>query len=331
MYAFVMATVSGLSLPIGAYLGIALAPVRQKLCAQVLAFGAGSLTFAVCVEIYAEGIREYAEGETNLVQALAAVVAGVFGALFFLNVERLLSGHSTVSHEENDAEAVKSKAVATDAPSTESFRPTEGLLQQAPGRDSHALGRGERTRSWIRAHSLAEIENAKDVEKRTAVAYSLFLGLLIDGVPSGIFMGLLGASGELCLPLVISLLIANFPEAFSSASLLANTKASMSRIVGMWTCLCLLTGVLAGVSCSLLLTFFPEYEDGAKLPSLVGTMVTSINGFTGGAMLAFIMKVMVPEATERLGKIGDPTESVGFISTLGFLFSVTLSVLFPSQ
>merc|ERR1719440_1663924 len=94
---------------------------------------------------------------------------------------------------------------------------------------------------------------ADDVQHAKSVALALFLGLLVDGVPEGVLMGFLSAEGHLTPVLIISLFVANFPEAFSSASLLIQAKMSTSKIIGMWTGLCLLVGCLSGLSCYLLL------------------------------------------------------------------------------
>lgn len=325
LYAFAMALLSGLSLPIGAFLGILTSPVSDRLCAAVLAFGAGSLTFAVCVEIYAEGIHQYADSEINTCQALSTVLGGVIGAWFFLHIDKALSEHGTHGTAQAETTPVDSES-NKQAPEETGKEPNEDS-NEALSEAEALLGKIQPRSIGLRADSLA---NLKKVEQGKAVAYSLFLGLLIDGIPEGIFLGFLSAQGHLCIPLIVSLFIANFPEAFSSASLLINAKVSKWTIMGMWTGLCLLVACLAGASCSILLNLYPAYERGAKLPNLAGTIVNCINGFTGGAMLACIMKVMIPESSIRLGKHADPLLSTGFLCASGFLFSVVLSIMFPS-
>merc|ERR1719159_599988 len=102
------------------------------------------------------------------------------------------------------------------------------------------------------------LHDPKEVQRAKSVAFALFLGLLVDGVPEGILMGFLSAEGHLTPVLIISLFVANFPEAFSSASLLMEAQMGYGTIIGMWTGLCLLVGCLCGASCYLLLSMYPE-------------------------------------------------------------------------
>merc|ERR1740130_2485192 len=171
----------------------------------------------------------------------------------------------------------------------------------------------------------AEVQHAK------SVAFALFLGLLVDGIPEGILMGFLSAEGHLTPVLIISLFVANFPEAFSSSSLLVQAQMSIPKIICMWTGLCLLVGCLAGGSCYTLLWMFPKFgQPGVhegKLPmgALVGIALTE--GITVGAMIACISSVMLPEAFERAGKTGKFYAQSGFWCVCGFLLSVTLKAL----
>merc|ERR1740116_755737 len=84
--------------------------------------------------------------------------------------------------------------------------------------------------------------------KAQQVAISLFLGLLVEGVPEGVLMGFLAAEDHLSMVFIVSLFVANFPEAFAASSLLRQARHSIATIVGMWTALCLLIGVLGAVS-----------------------------------------------------------------------------------
>merc|ERR1719409_2501736 len=90
-------------------------------------------------------------------------------------------------------------------------------------------------------------------EKGMRLAYAMFLGLLVDGVPRSILLGFLAAERSLSLVLVLSLFVANFPEAFSSASLMKEADVPKIKIIGMWSALCVLTGVLAALACAALL------------------------------------------------------------------------------
>lgn len=171
-------------------------------------------------------------------------------------------------------------------------------------------------------HDLQEVQHAK------SVAFALFLGLLVDGVPEGILMGFLAAEGHLTAVLIISLFVANFPEAFSSASLLIQARMPTVKIIGLWAGLCALVGVLAGLSCWVLLSTFPDYGQGNdNLPMPVKMGISLIEGITGGAMIACIASVMLPEAFERAGKTGPFWSQSGFHCLAGFLLSASLKAL----
>lgn len=160
------------------------------------------------------------------------------------------------------------------------------------------------------------------------VALALFLGLLVDGVPEGILMGFLAAEGHLTPVLVVSILVANFPEAFSSASLLVVGEMSTAKIIGMWSTLCVLVGCLSGASCFLLLYAYPEYgqPNAHKLPLPVLMGISLVEGATGGAMIACIAAVMLPEAFERAGK-GNLLMSSGFLCAAGFLAAMCMKAV----
>merc|ERR1719161_886341 len=173
------------------------------------------------------------------------------------------------------------------------------------------------------------LQDANEVKRAKSVAFALFLGLLVDGVPEGILMGFLSAEGHLTPVLIISLFIANFPEAFSSASLLMEAQMGYGTIIGMWTGLCILVGCLCGISCWLLLWSFPGYgAHNAELPLSVLLGIALVEGVTGGAMIACISSVMLPEAFERAGKTGPFYSQSGFLCTAGFLLSVALKAVF---
>lgn len=186
----------------------------------------------------------------------------------------------------------------------------------------------ERKLSVREAPSDLDEAERQAIQKARSTASALFLGLLIDGIPEGILMGFLAAEGHLTPALVVSLFIANFPEAFSSASLLVVGKMPVGAIIGMWTLLCIVVGCLTGLSCKLLLAAYPTYADGAELPLNMMLLIAMVEGITGGAMMACISSVMLPEAFERSDNHGSLLMSSGFLCTCGFLMAVFLKASF---
>jgi len=172
------------------------------------------------------------------------------------------------------------------------------------------------------AHGKDDAEAKASKDKGLQVALAVFLGVLADGVPEAILMGLLAAQSLLSFVLVAALFVANFPEAFSSASLMAESDVGAITTIGSWTGLCLLTGVLSGISCGIVQLAAPD----GHLSQNAEFVAAFIEGLAGGAMIACISAVMLPEAFERAAK-KPPYFSSGFLCTAGFLVSVAMKVL----
>jgi len=304
--AFFLSIVSGLSFPIGASLGIVASPVKDATCAGMIAFGAGALLFAVTVELYGEALRELAETKGEHKEEIFIIIFGaILGALLFLHLNRRIQ------------QTMVSGAVLE--PDTLDRQFSEGT----DSRSSHSV------REQVRAFEREILpEDREELElKAKQVAFSLFLGLLIEGVPEGVLMGLLAAEDHLSMVFIVSLFIANFPEAFAASSLLCEARYRTPTIVCMWAALCLLIGVLTAVSSWVLLGVYPNYgEEGVHLPMLVRMGIALVEGTTGGVIIACISAVMLPEAFERTATSGHICMSSGFMCTCGFVLAVALKV-----
>jgi zinc transporter ZupT len=314
--AFVLGVLSGISMPIACVLGVYMAPLSNRLTGGILAFGSGSLIFAVTVSIYGHALQELETGQMYRWEDMMTIVGGGFGALFFLWVASLLEGDKA-AHAKGSAEAhllheatpiIEKDNDKAKVPRKSGTLAEVALHESSPGKKHH----GD--------------EEDTQMNKERFVAIALFFGLLIDGIPEGVFMGFMAAENQLSSSLVISLFIANFPEALSSAALLSKTGMKLTTIMAMWGGLCLLVGALTGISCGSILHFYPEYAYGARLPPFASAIVAIVDGFTGGAMLSCICSVMVPEAHHLVGKGGPLYCSSGFLSVMGFLSGVALEV-----
>jgi len=381
MFALVFGILSGTSLPIGAWLGVVLAPVKAETCALMMAFGAGALLFAVTVELYGHALAQVADGDLGLMEIFTTIFGAFIGCAFYLTINQWLDDymmhqipHDMESGEEGAIEGAadeKDTAAIQDAPQeTDSLmkelkkqrdaaEAEKATVEEAPSKGKSLwakavptslankssavkaariiktmslMAKDDLSRVRGREKAMRALHDPKDIQHAKSVAFALFLGLLVDGVPEGVLMGFLAAEGHLTPVLIISLFVANFPEAFSSASLLVQAKMSMAKIVGMWTGLCLLVGGLGGLSCYLLLLAYPEFGKGglhsSELPMPVLLGISLVEGITGGAMIACISAVMLPEAFERAGKNGPFYTQSGFWCTSGFLLSVALKALF---
>jgi len=184
--------------------------------------------------------------------------------------------------------------------------------------------------SLDREKTQEEIEAEEEEEKRVAkglrLAHAMFLGLLVDGVPESILLGFLAAELSLSLVLVLSLFVANFPEAFSSASLMKEAEVSTVKIVGMWAALMAVTGILAALACAGLIWMMGGHAPGHEMPFHISMCIAVVEGIAGGAMIACIAAVMLPEAFGRKHETNILMDS-GFLCTAGFLCAVLIKIV----
>lgn len=220
---------------------------------------------------------------------------------------------------------------------TESSEKEKERLKNLKGRQKRMLllsaaqtSKADKGQSSTEERTPEQIAEDEEEEKRIAkgmkLAQSMFLGLLVDGVPESILLGFLAAEHKLSLVLVLSLFVANFPEAFSSASLMKEANMPLFKIVGMWSALCVLTGTLAALACAGLLYFVGAEAADGDMPLHVAIIISVVEGIAGGAMIACIAAVMLPEAFGRkhhTNLLMDP----GFLCTAGFLTAVLIKVL----
>lgn len=162
--------------------------------------------------------------------------------------------------------------------------------------------------------------------KNRSAAMTMLTMLLVDGIPEGILMGFMAAAGNLGVTFVLSLLVANFPEAYAGGVMMLNGGFSRPAIVGMWGGLTLLTGSLSGAACYLLLWANPSYTGGHDVPFSIQVLVCVMEGMAGGAMVSGIAACMLPEAFERRDHNASITQSSGFLCLAGFLLAVSMKL-----
>jgi zinc transporter ZupT len=291
LIAFSFALLSGISLPVGAVLGVVVTPApgssdkssedrlqkelqRKDFVGACMAFGAGSLLFAVTVELYGKQLRRLDNHGYvhHVLGMIITTVAAVLGGVLYTYTNRWLCNY-----------AESKSNVSTEA---------------TPLIDKPALALEAGT------HGTTD---------KTAAGISIWLGVFIDGLPEGVLLGFLAAEHRLSMVLVISLFIANFPEAFSSACLLKEAGWKTWKILSMWTLCFVLTALLAMASCAMC---------PANLQVHIGLRALEcfIEGLAGGAMLACVTAVMLPEA------FAIHKDFIGLLCLFGFLTSVVLKV-----
>ncbi len=146
----------------------------------------------------------------------------------------------------------------------------------------------------------------------SGAAMAIWMGILIDGIPESLIIGILAMHPEgMSLAFIAGVFLANMPEAMSSAVSMSKGGMKVGKIMLMWGSLCLVTGLGAALA-----TFiFPAHPTGALF-----FFVLAIEGLAAGAMLTMIAETMLPEAFEQGGSI------VGISTLLGFLAALLVKV-----
>jgi ZIP family zinc transporter len=151
----------------------------------------------------------------------------------------------------------------------------------------------------------------KDAEGAQAggVALAIVLGIVLDGIPESMVIGLGLLTGEgVSVAVLTAVFLSNLPEAIAATSGLAAAGWRKSRIYGLWV-------LVAAVSALASLAGFALF-DGAS-PNTIGFVLA----FAGGAILTMLAETMMPEAFEQSGRL------VGICTTLGFALAFAISAL----
>lgn len=144
-------------------------------------------------------------------------------------------------------------------------------------------------------------------------AMAIWLGILIDGIPESLVIGMLAvSSGGISLGFIAGVFLANMPEAMSSAVSMRANEMSLKKIYLMWGSITLMTGIGAFLGAIM----FPENPTGDLFYVMVG-----IESLAAGAMLTMIAETMLPEAFAQGGAI------VGLSTLGGFLVALTIKVI----
>mmetsp|Transcript_119665 Transcript_119665/g.238345 ORF Transcript_119665/g.238345 Transcript_119665/m.238345 type:complete len:370 (-) Transcript_119665:54-1163(-) len=348
-------TLSAVTLPIGAVFGVYFSDsASDEQLALLVAFGAGALLFAVTVELYGDAIQRLDKQGYGIVGTLeisCSLLGAVVGAVMYIFIcrwlDKLVLELATARPVRGKKRAMFAQLTQVDGypfdnfvsfgnysygstrtqssqspedPSTAlrhsgslaqlSPRPKDGVRQPEPDPESKRICNGRVPISdacWTRLEDLR-------------VALGIWLGVLLDGIPEAMMLGYLAAEHKLSFALVVALMISNFPEAFSSSALVRRHNVAGWKIVFMWLVLCIGTGAIACFTAWLLPAGM--MEKGAYKPKYfwVGIFGAVVEGIAGGAMLACISNVMLPDAFRRQGDLS------GVFVLCGFVVAVVIKV-----
>lgn len=335
--ALLFGLISATSLPIGGAFGIWTHPVDEHLVARLMSFGAGSLLFAVTIELYGETLHEiehYGEkyGETpDLASEIAehqdignklfvtyykmavCLLSCLLGAYLYMMLNRKLvawTGGEEHGGDEHggDTPHIGRKALFQEAHHEHKASHVISLLQAGASKR-----KAEEAKQAMASGLPAEVEDEKEDSKKAGTAMAILVGVAVDGVAEGILIGFMAAHNNLSIDFIASVFLANFPEAFSTSSMMKELKRPNWKIMTAWTCLMTLTGLMSWITASAL--------TGIDLHGLFAQLVTGmIEGLAAGAMMMMIISVMIPEAFEVEGDVS------AMFMIFGFLCSISITV-----
>ena len=142
-------------------------------------------------------------------------------------------------------------------------------------------------------------------------ALAIVLGIVLDGIPESIVigLGLLGGAG-VSVAVIAAVFLSNLPEAIAATTGLVADGWTRGRILGLWAVVTLVCGLASARSAT----------RSSTRRGLAGR-VAFVLAFAGGAILTMLADTMMPEAFEHGGKL------VGLVTTLGFGLAFALSML----
>lgn len=344
LQALFFGALSAVSLPLGALLGLWLEP-SEGITAKLMAFGSGALICAVAIQLYGqpyysllasspdpfEGPRDACDEncQGHFRNVLVQVVSGLLGSMLYWALNRLIPYFSKRCLGRSlggEPRGPNRPSQREDTFGTSSQRLQGGSslnVAASGGRVSrHESGRLERqgsnTPSLRRMRSQSIEEEEEVAGDGIYVAFSMWLGLMLDGIPESLMLGFMTNEGKVTYALLIAIFIANFPEAFSGAAELQRSSMMKHRNMMMWSSICVATGLLAMVGSLVMPESIPEHS---ILEEVRTATTTSLEGLTGGAMLAMISTAMMPAAFKGTG------EAAGVFMVLGFVCAVMIGGL----
>lgn len=317
--ALLFALLSAASLPLGGLVGLAMHPVNEKLVSRLMSFAAGSLLFAVTVELYGGGLHEIekvGEQYTNAkvaiheverdskighrllhsyIEIVVSMAACCLGAFLYLRFNRCLKlwaeGKSSLPADSPE-DAPKHTSLAVDM--------WASMVKSAHCNEDASL----------HDEQDEEAPYSEDEAKKYAAALGIFAGVVVDGIAEGVLIGFMAAHKNLSVDFIFSVFLANFPEAFSTSSMLKDLRRPSWKIMTAWTVLMTITGMTGWLTASIL--------SGVDLDSFGAHMTTgAVEGLAAGAMMMMIVSVMIPEAFEVEGDVSSMFIIIGFLISIG--------------
>jgi ZIP family zinc transporter len=138
---------------------------------------------------------------------------------------------------------------------------------------------------------------------------ALVLGIVLDGVPESIVIGLSLLAGDtVSAAMIAAVFLSNLPESMAATTGLLRSGRSRRWILGLWLAIVVVSGLASLAGYGLL--------DGVS-----ARWIAFVLAFAAGAVLTMLADTMMPEAFEHGGK------RVGLLTTAGFAVAVAIVAL----
>jgi ZIP family zinc transporter len=242
---------------------------RPKIVGVLMAFGAGAVISAVAVDLVAVSYDEAG--------ALPTALGIAVGCLIYFGIIALLERKS---EDEQPGELIAAEMAESEGSAAPS----------ASGHDDAA-------------HAAGEVHGATPKEAR-----NLTIGMVIDGVPESVAVGLTlhTASVGVSAALVGSIFIAAIPEAIGIAAALLAGGMVIGKVLLRFSLIVVIGAVFAAVGYQLL------YGASDSLQAI-------IQSIAAGALLVVVINEMIPIAVRAV------KGWAGIIGAAGFVFSAILT------
>ena len=194
------------------------------------------------------------------------------------------------------------------------FELVEEAFETSPGNGSLALGLAAGSLVFYAGDTLidrlgGEHRKRSGGGQAAGSAPAIVLGIVLDGVPESIVLGLtIVTGGSVSAAFLVAVLLSNLPESIAASSGLTQAGWRRTRLLGLWTLVALVSGLAA------LLGF-------AVFDSASPDTIAFVLAFAAGAILTMLADTMMPEAFEHGGKL------VGLATTFGFGLAFAITAL----
>jgi len=151
-----------------------------------------------------------------------------------------------------------------------------------------------------------ENRKSSDQESDGGSALALTLGIILDGIPESITLGLTLLTGEgVSVAMLAAVFLSNLPESMAATTGFVKSGRSPRWIIGLWVAIVVICG-------------FASAAGYALLDTASDTAVAFVLAFAGGAVLTMLADTMMPEAYKYGGK------QVGLMTTFGFAVAAAI-------